>query len=143
MAFIKNPLQDGIEREINEYSNDLETRILGAFGSIIESGSDSNGSYIKFENGVMITYQNKDFSTPVTIPVGSMFYSNTPATLIFPQPFISTPVTVCFISGSSHAWPVVSIQGNSYIEVFVYRAISNSGTAQAYKIACISIGRWK
>lgn len=67
-----NKFQENVETAINETDTNLKTLING----VVESGSNDNGNWIKFADGTMICYGNKNLS-PITVDVawGSMYES--------------------------------------------------------------------
>lgn len=62
-------------------------------GSIIERGSNTNGTYLKFGNGEMICYGYNTFVTPTSVANGPIFGHGTTAyrTNTFPATFYSAP----------------------------------------------------
>lgn len=93
MAFNKDPLAAGNDRDIIEYSNDLENRVEGA--TTLNSGSDTNGKWIKFDDGTAIYHGSFSYSGGATRSAGSYLYRNTtpitppssPSGLFFGQPY--------------------------------------------------------
>lgn len=61
---------------------------------IIESGSNSLGSFVKFSDGTMICYASVNFYLPEMIESGAVWGhpSTALAPVVFPQPFIAPPV---------------------------------------------------
>src|SRR5690554_3640183 len=96
MTFVKDLLNATTPREIIEYSQDLEDSVENGFDdvddittslsgdvntlndfmeNVIESGSNTNGSWVKFIDGTMIAYMSvEDIS--VDTPVGAIFQSD-------------------------------------------------------------------
>ena len=66
-----------------------------AIGGIIESGSNANGSYIKFADGTMICYGVKNVTTPTT---GSTVL----AAVLLPQSFIDTNYNISMLHDYAH-----------------------------------------
>ena len=52
-----NQMQTNIQTAISTLETNIDTEI----GQIIESGSNSNGSYIKFSDGTMICYKHINY----------------------------------------------------------------------------------
>ena len=109
---------------------------------ITESGTNSNGSYIKFDDGTMICYSNRDCSAPPDSPHGAL-YSTGSDQWTFPSRFISTPsIFINEVKGAGSCWG--SLAGSAATTIGtsfrLYRASSSSliPTAGLY-----AIGRWK
>ena len=84
-----NKIQENVETAINETNTNLKTLING----VVESGSNDNGNWIKFADGTMICYGDKNLS-PITVDVawGSMYESANKYDLgSFPQEFKAVP----------------------------------------------------
>ena len=120
MAFQKNPLTDGEKQKLSVYSNDLENRIESA--TTLNSGSNTNGKWIKFDDGTAIYYGSFSYSGGATRSAGSYLYRNStiivppssPSGLFFGQPCryftaISDDTTANAIIVSMHTQPQSSL----------------------------------
>lgn len=123
--------------EANEHKNETAQK------HITESGSNENGSYIKFDDGTMICYKLLTIST---LGVSS-------GTWTFPATFVSNPIVNMHFSSFSSAVMFDDVdktvkQGVSAIRNAGrnvtncdYFAMSNSSNNQTLDF--IAIGRWK
>lgn len=112
-------------------------------GYIVESGSNSNGNWIKYSDGTMIAYGDRMLSkVAMTNPLGSMFESSSLSLGLFPINFETIPVVFINKIGSAFAQP----------ESVDSTTISSLGTANWYrptsrtmdiKFGFLAIGRWK
>ena len=117
---------------------------------IVESGSNENGSWVKYNNGIMICYNSQFFgSTPVTktTTVTGIHQSEDKLTLNnFPMEFISEPtVNVTLKNTTYNMWVVANgdvVKNN--ITAGSYNII-RLGTPATINITLeyIAIGRWK
>ncbi len=109
---------------------------------ITESGSNSNGRYIKFDDGTMICYSNRDCSAPPNSPRGTL-YSTGSEGWTFPSTFISTPsIFINEVKGVGNCWGALgniatTTTGTSF-QLFRASSGANISTAGLY-----AIGRWK
>lgn len=123
--------------------NNLQDNVENAINGIIESGSNSNGSYIKFSDGTMICRKTMSYTNiAINNAWGSLYESNSSLNIgNYAMPFINVPeisITPCN--------PII-------IEKFGDATASSFGTFFAVKpktaeketftINCIAIGKWK
>ena len=117
--------------------------------NLIESGSNSSGKYLKFDNGVMIQYQR--YSTNVAInTVWGAWYYGTAQCPDFPQEFVGELPTI-----TATIYPTT---GNWCIGTLAYgsgkpQSMTTAGTILCCKpekannvpvdIEIIAVGRWK
>lgn len=109
----------------------------------ITSGSNANGSWIKYPDGTMICYHTS--TTLLTTSAGSTysFYSPTSAIFTFPVAFISTPnvtFSTAGVGGTLFPWVgagdiLNTTQCNAWLH-----STKNDGTGY---ISYQAIGRWK
>ena len=133
----------------NTYSCDY---INNTINSIIESGSNENGNWIKYSDGTMICTATKLFeNVSVTNSWGSLY--ETPELLLgnFPQPFISTPEGInCIMITNSNS----SGKGSGgFVEYIVQTTDTSWGKTAIAKptssvaanigLSLIAIGKWK
>lgn len=73
--------------------------------SIIESGSNENGSWIKFSDGTMITYQSIYYSNLSCITWGSLYTTGALTITNFPISFVEPPtVNYSWSVDSANCW---------------------------------------
>ena len=115
-------------------------------GYIVESGSNANGSYIKFSDGTMICFaevvRNIKFSQ-----VGSVYTAETIVKVPYPQEFIETPkVIINTESANDYSYCAIyailrdkkSINGVSFL-----RANSSGDGFTDIPFVYTAIGKWK
>ena len=117
--------------------------------NIIDSGSNSNGEYLKFANGIMIQFQRYSIDVAITTQWGSWYYG-TQACPNFPQSFVGEmPTITATIYPTSSSWCL----GNLVYGTGKPQSLTSAGTIMCVKpdrgnsvpvvAEIISIGRWK
>ena len=107
---------------------------------IVESGSNANGSYVKFADGTMICH-GKTADATTSNAAGAVFYNGSGFTVTFPVAFYAAPTV--FASAESSAGIVIGARitsvGTAGAMLFLIGSIAtNSG-----HLTWIGIGRWK
>lgn len=125
----------------------LQARILGTVsqsggvptGAIVETGTNGNGTYIKWADGTMIC-RNTGTSQAATTGGGSIFYS-AGINFTFPATFIASPNVSPSVSASSGFFCWGAVDGTVTTTNVLVRVICpvNTGSASPSYIA---IGRW-
>lgn len=122
-----NAMQDGIYEDIN---------------SIIETGSNTNGSYIKFNDGTMICYGFRTNTiTNDRTQVGGMWYTNQIDLGSFPVSFVEMPTIIL------HNFGVLTIlEHNDVTNQNIGTVYMGNGTKRTnveQKTMFVAIGKWK
>ncbi|MCY1445994.1 hypothetical protein D9M71_625330 [compost metagenome] len=112
-------------------------------GSIIERGSNANGEYVKFADGLLICTRSENTTKGPFTANGNVF-TTTMGPVAMPATFASTPrISIEIVSGGTHmTWPAgmgaagVSAWGG------VYFVDSTARAATSYNIHYLAIGRW-
>ena len=126
--------------------------INDAINSIIESGSNANGNWIKYNDGTMICTATKLFeNVSVTNSWGNLYETEELTLGNFPQPFISTPEGInCIMITNSNS----SGKGSGgFVEYIVQTTNTSWGKTAIAKpassvaanigLSLIAIGKWK
>ena len=110
------------------------------------SGQNSNGSYVKYDDGRMEVWGSKTLGTvAITTQNGNLYNSASQTAIDFPVSFIERPV-YCSITGRGGdgmyliiqpSLPATSNTGNYYL------ARGNSTTLNNIGVGYYAIGRWK
>lgn len=120
---------------------------IGADGSInvsvFESGSNSNGNYIKFADGTMICWRSHLSLKSGYIEAfgGGNIYSLSQT--LYPQTFVGNlvaNVTIC--AGAYGCWLYGVDTWNDKLNISVFRPGGAVGDFNAY-VSYMAIGRWK
>lgn len=123
-----------------------------ALNLAIEKGSNANGTYLKFDNGVMICYGNhvgSKFNCTSSGGSGKYYYVDTNNSAenayywTFPQEFVSTDDLVTSVSVASSAYSMASIGYKRTTGAAFYCVLPYSVTDVTFTWNCIAIGRWK
>jgi hypothetical protein len=98
-------------------------------------GSNANGSYIKFDNGVMISYAS-------VAAVSGTGVKNT-AVLTYPVTFISAPYTTIQHVSSAGVFASYYVYNNVTTGFTIYHVGASNIDLDGTSFKWIAIGRWK
>ena len=123
-----------------------KSNLVGAINSIVESGSNENGSWIKWVDGTMICYLSRGYSANEDFGAdGSIFLKDFDG-WTFPKPFIVTPfvqVTNRSASALRRTWTYCSGNiSNTNIEKIGIITYWNASSADGV-FYLLAIGKWK
>lgn len=111
---------------------------------LIDSGTNSNGQWVRFYDGTQICYNTTQFTMPPIIPIGGIYGTSTGdyQTLTFPKPFISKPtVTVRTEVGEELNCSTRTVTTTECTwRLFLY-APATEGSVR--NVSFNAIGRWK
>lgn len=139
MRVFKNLFGDGSKIHADEIA--VAPGLLLGSAVIVESGSNANGSYVKFGNGTMICMGIYSTDVAISTPWGSLFISPT-ITVPFAATFVAVPSVSYVLHGSISA--MVMNAGNINVghqSIQLVRATSSPTATR--DITYIAIGRWK
>lgn len=110
-----------------------------------QSGSNANGSWIKYRDGTMIvTAVKKGYGVSIIDSAGVLFQSNVVVNIPFPITFDGVPVcthSVEYISGGIRPIPVPVSQNSTSASLVIQSGASSSSAICDYYVQ--AIGRWK
>lgn len=110
-------------------------------GAIFETGTNANGTYIRFADGTQICFGLVTRTCAVTNVTGSLFYGYA-ATITFPSAFIAAPTFTC----QSYSSGVLTWDGNggSTTSLGVPMMLSSASVASRnFSCNYLAIGKWK
>lgn len=110
---------------------------------LYESGSNTNGSYIKFEDGTMICWNSVPMTKSVTSTWGALYTSPSTSLGTFPQTFIDIPTITVYCSGSSSIMLVTSAAATTTTAGSIQLARADSNNNVSTTVNYIAIGKWK
>lgn len=143
-----------IKQVVNEQSTNIgdlsnlttpnKDNLVGAINSIVESGSSSNGEYIKYADGTMICTKKVSFTGLQFTIVWGNAYETPPVDLgDYAQEFIDIPVMFVSCAYSTAAPEGLANTKTSYGSVVFYRPIKTEATTYSYTFYLMAIGKWK
>lgn len=139
-----NTLQDNVEDAIGVVNTKIDTK------GITTSGSNENGTYIKFDDGTLVCWGNRTFNNVAcTVAWGSLYESTTEVDLgTYPYAFYSRPrVSVQCTSGSGLVTVFLEqiriSDANPEKIGTVYVCRPQSTPSVNFGVDFIAIGRWK
>jgi hypothetical protein len=116
---------------------------------IAESGSNANGRYIKFDDGTMIQWGEKNFTQSVKYAWGALYVaSGEPCTVDFPLTFIETPIIIASprTTGNASAffgnYNAIRVYQSS-VQYLVQAFRPTESDSVAFVVHWVAIGRWK
>lgn len=113
-------------------------------GAIVETGSNADGTYVRFADGTQICRHQLDTTAGgnTSTATGSLFWQNADTTWTFPAAFIAGPtvpqpagVRTDRVCGGT----ITGIAGTTSVTM---RAWSSTTLAASIALRCIAIGRW-
>jgi hypothetical protein len=145
-VFAEGTLEGGITTTglANLSVNDLH--MLGGYevDSIYDQGSNSNGAYIRYNNGIQIAWTTSTVTNQACSGAyGSLFQGS--RTWTFPISFYARPAVTCseFKWGTSASWGTLSgTPTTTSADIRIMDAFTRA-TGTNTNFSCIAIGTWK
>ena len=110
-------------------------------GYIVESGSNDNGSWIKYSDGIMICYRKIEKTVAITNAYGTL-YKGIIEDINFPQSFASIPYCLAQNNGANHII-IGQCQDISTTKIGKIEIWSSMTTTTYVVPVIIAIGKWK
>ena len=144
-----NRITGGLVPKTTKTTSDTETYSCNYINGIVESGSNSKGSWIKYNDGTMIvTRETYEITVNINVSWGNIFVGGDYTEWEFPVPFINVPDLVLFDVNPTTtngcfktSYEPTNITKNSIQNVYVGRGTSASDVT--FKIHILAIGKWK
>ena len=115
----------------------------GIADNAFESGSNSNGSWIKFADGTMICRKSQTFSNvSVSTAWGQIYESDLIDLGSLPQTFYGSDVTITASVINGNAW-LEAVPFNGGATLGTTRIVRPTTATITVSIQIIAIGRWK
>ena len=114
--------------------------------TIIESGSNANGYYIKYSDGTMICYGEIDQTTSITFTSWGNLYQYELQGVSFPANFTEIPNITASSLNKTNAYSYCGIFGNygtSTSNTGLFKLVRPIATTSPICIRWLAIGRWK
>ena len=116
------------------------------FNSIVESGSNENGNYVKYADGTMICYRTYTYTVNVTTSWGSLYYGNNYDVITFPAQFIEKPhLQLSAYNTNLSFWLASYTITNIYTDYFSGITVLRPTPEQGVEVVirALAIGKWK
>lgn len=144
-----NLMQNNVENSFksSKTTSDKDTYSCNYINGIIESGNNSNGNWVKFEDGTMICTRTIAVAIDCTNSWGNLYYGQNNDKYNFAQSFIEPPILNLqySMSGAMSFIPIVysgiEIDKDGFKRIEIARP--NSATNVSVKVYIIAIGKWK
>lgn len=123
-------------------SANMVKTLSDTIGNIIESGSNTNGSYIKFSDGTMICRKYINFGEKAISNEWGSFYESEKMTIgNYPEPFIEVPqIFVMPLNTFFIEKDTSSVSKTSWGDFYAVRPASQT---IYIPVDCFAIGKWK
>ncbi|MCI6458258.1 MAG: hypothetical protein MSA56_11260 [Clostridium sp.] len=129
--------------DLTQLNTTNKSNLVGAINSIVESGSNANGDYIKYSDGTMICTKKVSFvGLQFTIAWGNV-YETPPVELgDYAQEFVDIPLMFITAATSSAVAEGVGNTKTSFGKVTFYRPIRTEAD-YTYTFYLMAIGKWR
>ena len=123
--------------------NNLQDNVETINAIIVESGSNANGSYIKWSDGTMICYGRASMSFPINIEFGSVFRSDIQS-ISLPYSFIDTNYVVT-LQGIAPVHACYAVDDDKSVNLFKFYPVGfvSQASVSSRNIEYMCIGKWK
>lgn len=123
--------------------NTLQDNIENAINSIVESGSNDYGNWIKYADGTMICTKTLNWTGDVITNWGSLYETTYIDLGQYAQEFIEKPIININQASQDGGWieTIYNTSKTNVGEVIVCRATQRQNVKYIFNI--IAIGRWK
>lgn len=121
-----------------------KNNLVGAINSVVESGSNTNGEYIKYSDGTMICTKKVRFVGLQFTTVWGNAYESPPVELgDYAQEFVDIPLMFISCATSTAAPEGLGNTNTGYGRIILYRPIRTDATDYTYTLNLMAIGKWK
>ena len=133
---------DDIQVEFSQSRGQQITEMENQLATIIESGSNGNGNYIKFNDGTMICYGFRTNTiTNNRTQVGGMWYTNQIDLGNFPVSFVEMPTIILHNLGVFAILEHTDTSSQNVGKVYMGNGTQRTNVEQKTMFA--AIGKWK
>ena len=128
--------------DLTQLNTTNKSNLVGAINSVVESGSNENGDYIKYSDGTMICWKTYNFTANFNTAWGSVYESPVQNFGATAQTFISVPT----VFGNNGNGATAILEGisettvNSFGKCVLFRPVSGGSSG---KINLLAIGKWR
>lgn len=121
-----------------------KNNLVGAINSIVESGSNANGDYIKYSDGTMICTKKVSFVGLQFTTAWGNVYETPPVELgNYAQEFVDIPLMFITAATSSAVAEGVDNTKTSFGKIVFYRPIRTDYANYRYNFYLMAIGKWR
>ena len=130
--------------DLTQLNTTNKSNLVGAINSVVESGTNSNGNWIKYADGTMICTKKVSFvGLQFTIAWGNV-YETPPVELgDYAQEFVDIPLMFITAATSSAVAEGVGNTKTSFGKVTFYRPIRTDYADYRYNFYLMAIGKWR
>ena len=113
-------------------------------GMIVESGSNANGEYVRWGNGLQVCWGSVDIG-PINTYYGTNVYISAPAWWHYPSLFSAHPSVSGVVMRKEGFGLAAHISGDGvmYPNYFLFYGTKNISSSSDFIAYLLAIGRWK
>ena len=128
-----------------ENLNQMQTNVESAINEIIETGNNSNGSWVKLKNGTLIQYGYKEYTNIAITGYDFSTLSGVVVTVNFPIEFASNDYFATASNSVDGGWVSYLGRVSSVISHVSYSFILGTKRTDPVSGACrwLAVGKWK
>lgn len=146
---IKNVVNanDDIVGDLAQLNTTEKSNLVGAINSVVESGSNENGNWIKYADGTMIITQKYTDTKNTTVAMGTLKRVGIKAPPNFPIQFISVPNVFITLHHCWLGWLMgceeTPTTSNATGGILIPVASAETRTLENVEVNILAIGKWK
>ena len=130
--------------DLTQLNTTNKSNLVGAINSVVESGSNTNGEYIKYSDGTMICTKKVNFVGLQFTTAWGNVYETPPIELgDYAQEFVDIPLMFITAATSSAVAEGVDNTKTSFGKVTFYRPIRTDYADYRYNFYLMAIGKWR
>ena len=118
-----------------------KTSLVNAVNSVVESGSNSRGNYVKYADGTLIQYGRYIDTYAIDIILSAVYRADQ-KTITFPIAFIDTSYRV-FLTALAPVNSTYLVDNGTTSAIDFYPIAYALRTSGSYSVDFMAIGRWK
>ena len=138
---------DDIVGDLAQLNTTEKSNLVGAINSVVESGSNENGNWIKYADGTMIITQKYTDTKNTTVAMGTLKRVGLASPPDFPIQFISVPNVFITLHHCWLGWLMgceeTPTTSNATGGILISVASAETRTLENVEVNILAIGRWK
>lgn len=130
--------------DLTQLNTTNKSNLVGAINSVVESGSNTNGDYIKYSDGTMICTKKVSFVGLQFTTAWGNVYETPPVELgNYAQEFVDIPLMFISCVSTAAAAEGLNNTKTDYGSVVFYRPIRTDAADYNYIFYLMAIGKWR
>lgn len=130
--------------DLTQLNTTNKSNLVGAINSVVKSGSNANGDYIKYSDGTMICTKKVSFVGLQFTTAWGNVYETPPVELgDYAQEFVDIPLMFITAATSTAVAEGVGNTKTGFGKVTFYRPIRTDYADYRYNFYLMAIGKWR